>query len=199
MPLPEDQGPGRDIHADRHRRHPGAFCRLEISPSPSGEADSDRLTNTCRQPRHPSTPANNQEWRAEFEAPESLQRNVIYFHGLWAIGSESARHAVETDHLDHYLALKYSARSVNAVLTSDSGETYQVIVTVNGDYLTEENKGADVIIADDGVSYIEVIDPKLYRIVEHPTWEGSQVLKLSSTSDDFGLFSFTFGVYEDGF
>ena len=88
---------------------------------------------------------------------------------------------------------------MNAVLTSDSGEPYQVRVTVNGDYLTEENKGADVIIGDDGTSYIEVTTPKLYKIVEHPTWEASQILRLSSMSDDFGLFSFTFGVYEDGF
>ena len=135
----------------------------------------------------------------DFEAPAALQRNLIYFHGPWAIGPESARHAEATGHFDHYLALKYSARSVNAVLTSDSGEPYRVRVTVNGDYLTDENKGADVIIGADGISYIEVTTPKLYKIVEHPTWEASQILRLSSMSNDFGLFSFTFGVYEDGF
>lgn len=136
---------------------------------------------------------------AQFVAPESLQRNVIYFHGPWAIGPESARHAQESDNYDDYITLKYSARSVNAVLTSDSGVNYQVLVTINDEYLTEDNRGADVIIDDDGVSYIEVTTPKLYKLVEHPTWEASQVLRLSSLSDDFGLFSFTFGVYEDGF
>ena len=136
---------------------------------------------------------------AQFVAPPSLQRNVIYFHGPWAIGPESARHAQESDNYDDYITLKYSSRSVNAVLTSDSGVPYQVLVTVNDEYLTEENRGADVIIDDDGVSYIEVTTPKLYKLVEHPTWEASQVLRLSSLSDDFGLFSFTFGVYEDGF
>ena len=135
----------------------------------------------------------------EFMAPETPDRNLIYFNGPWAIGQESARHAVETDHFDHYLELNYSARSVNAVLTSDSGEPYQVRVTVNGEYLTEENRGADVIIDEDGVSYLQVTDPKLYKIVEHPTWEGGQLLRLASMSDDFGLFSFTFGVYEDGY
>ena len=70
---------------------------------------------------------------------------------------------------------------------------------MNGEYLTDENRGDDIIIDDDGVSYLQVTVPKLYKIVEHPTWEGGQVLRLASMSDDFGLFSFTFGVYEDGY
>ena len=97
------------------------------------------------------------------------------------------------------MELKYSARSVNAVLTSESGEPYTVRVTVNGEYLTDENRGADVAIDGDGVSYLEVTDPKLYKIVEHADWQGGQVLRLASMSGDFGLFSFTFGVYEDGY
>ena len=136
---------------------------------------------------------------AQFTAPDSLESNLIYFQGPWAIGPESARHAVETGHHDDYLALVYSARSVNAVLTSDSGEPYQVRITVNGEYLTDDNKGDDIIIGDDGVSYLQVTDPKLYKIVEHSDWQGQQELRMSSTSDDFGLYSFTFGIYEDGY
>ena len=136
---------------------------------------------------------------AEFDAPEELEPNLIYFNGPWAIGPESARHAQMTSHHEDYLSLVYSARSVNAVLTSESGETYQVRVTVNGEYLNDENKGDDVTIAEDGVSYLEVTEPKLYKIVEHADWQGRQELRLSSTSSDFGLFSFTFGVYEDGY
>ncbi len=136
---------------------------------------------------------------AEFEAPEELDPNVIYFNGPWAIGPESARHAESTDHHDDHLSLIYSARSVNAVLTSESGQPYRVRVTVNGEYLTEENRGDDITIGDDGVSYLEVTEPKLYKIVEHEDWQGEQELRLSSTSSDFGLYSFTFGVYEDGY
>ena len=198
LPLPEDQGRdetfmqrGTDV-----TRELFAGWKFTVTQQRGGFGQPDEYLQAAKA----SFDTDEESGVAsEFEAPEALQRNLIYFNGLWTIGPESARHAVDTDHLDDYLALKYSARSVNAVLTSDSGEAYEVIVTVNGDYLTEENKGADVMIADDGVSYIEVIDPKLYSIVEHPTWEGSQVLRLSSTSDDFGLFSFTFGVYEDGF
>ena len=136
---------------------------------------------------------------AVFTAPESLEKNLIYFNGPWAIGPESARLAEETTHFDNYLSLVYSARSVNAVLTSESGEPYQVRVTVNGEYLSDDDKGDDVTIDEDGVSYLQVTEPKLYKIVEHSDWKGEQELRLSSMSDDFGLFSFTFGVYEDGY
>ena len=136
---------------------------------------------------------------AQFEAPGKLNPNLIYFHGPWAIGPESARHAEETTHLDNHLSLVYSARSVNAVLTSESGEPYEVRITVNGEYLTEDNKGDDIIIGDDGVSYLQVTEPKLYKIVEHSDWQGGQELRMASMSDDFGLYSFTFGVYEDGY
>jgi hypothetical protein len=136
---------------------------------------------------------------ARFEAPGKPEPNLIYFHGPWAIGPESARHAEMTRRHDNYLSLVYSARSVNAVVTSDSGEPYDVRITVNGEYLTAENKGDDIIIGEDGVSYLRVTEPKLYKIIEHDDWQGEQELRMSSTSDDFGLYSFTFGVYEDGY
>ena len=136
---------------------------------------------------------------AQFEAPGNLEPNLIYFNGPWAIGPESARHAEMTMHHDNYLSLVYSARSVNAVLTSDSGEPYEVQITINGEYLTDENRGDDITIGEDGVSYLRVTEPKLYKLVEHDDWQGEQELRMSSMSDDFGLYSFTFGVYEDGY
>ena len=198
LPLPEDQGrdetfmqKGTDV-----TRELFAGWKFSVAQQRGGFGQSDEYLEAAKA----SLDAGGQTGgTGEFEAPASLQRNLIYFNGPWAIGPENARHTERTNHHDHYLALKYSARSVNAVLTSDSGEPYRVRVTVNGQYLTEENKGADVIIGDDGESYIEVTDPRLYKVVEHPTWEASQILRLSSKSDDFGLFSFTFGVYEDGF
>ena len=135
----------------------------------------------------------------EFTMPESVTPNLIYFSGPWAIGPESATHARETEELNDYVLLAYSARSVNAVLTSESGEPYKVVVTVNNDYLTEENKGEDIIIGEDGVSYLMVDEPRAYKIVEQPNWEKGQFLQLFSMSDNFGLYSFTFGTYEDGF
>ena len=133
---------------------------------------------------------------ADFKAPDEFEPNRIYLQGPWYIGPESSRHAVDAPNFDDFLALVYSARTVNAVLTSDSGVPYKVRLTVGGEYLTEENKGEDVIIGSDGESYLWVTEPKMYSIVEHPTWVSRQELKMSSDSGDFGLFAFTFGIYQ---
>ena len=131
-----------------------------------------------------------------FQIPEILLPDLIYFNGLWNIGSENASHDRMTEDNEDYLAIVYSARSVNAVLTSDSGEDYRVRITMNGESLTDDNKGADVTIAPDGESYVLVTEPRLYNIVENPNYLQGQNLRMSSGSADFGLFAFTFGVYQ---
>ncbi|MBM3943360.1 MAG: redoxin domain-containing protein [SAR202 cluster bacterium] len=135
---------------------------------------------------------------AEFVIPEKLSPHLLYFQGPWFIGKESVRHARTTEQNQDYLALVYSAKSLNAVLTSDTGEPYKVRVKVEGKYLTEDNRGLDVTIGPDGESYIMVTEPRLYAIVDHPGYLPRQRLELSSNSDNFGLFAFTFGVYKEG-
>ena len=137
---------------------------------------------------------------AEFQTPSEVEVDHIYFQGPWAVGPESVQHARETESVtDDFVLLAYSARSVNAVLTSGSGDPYKVVVKINNEYLTDENKGEDIMIGEDGESYLMVSSPKAYKLVEHPTWMTNQYIQMFSTSDDFGLFSFTFGTYEDGF
>lgn len=124
----------------------------------------------------------------------------IYFQGPWAVGPENVRHARETDDIEEdFVLLPYSSRSVNAVLSSESGEPYKVVVKLNNEYLTEENKGQDITIGEDGVSYLMVDAARAYYLVEHPEWQENQYIQMFSNSDDFSLFSFTFGTYEDGF
>ena len=197
LPLPEDQARddvfrlGMDV-----TRELFAGWKFTAQQGRGGIGQGDEYLAAARESFNSPENASS---TAQFAAPDKQDRNLIYFNGPWAIGPESARHAEETTHLDHYLSLIYSARSVNAVLTSESGEPYRVQVTVNGEFLTDDNRGADITIDEDGVSYLEVTEPKLYKIVEHSDWQGEQVLRMASMSDDFGLFSFTFGVYEDGY
>ena len=136
---------------------------------------------------------------SQLTPPANITPSRIYFNGPWHIGPERARHAEQTDHLDDFVLLAYSARSVNAVLTSESGDPYKVVVTVDNQYLTDANKGDDIIIADNGESYLLVTEPKAYKIVEHSNWQENRVLQMFSMSNDFGLYSFTFGTYMDGF
>ena len=135
---------------------------------------------------------------ANFEAPAKLEAHHIYFQGPWRVEAERTKHARVTEDYADYIALQYSARSVNAVLTSDTGTDYRVRVTLDGEYLTEANKGADVRIDESGESYLLVDEPRLYEIIDSPAYTQRQELRLSSNSPDFGLFAFTFGVYREG-
>jgi thiol-disulfide isomerase/thioredoxin len=131
-------------------------------------------------------------------APEYLQPNLIYFHGLWSSEPQKARHARQTTDFEDYVALVFSARSVNAVLTTEAGEEHKVRVTMDGKYLTEENRGEDVIIGADGESYLWIDESRMYRVVENPNYAQRKTLRLSANSDRFGLYAFTFGIYQDG-
>lgn len=134
----------------------------------------------------------------DLEAPEDLKSCVIYFDGQWVVMPEHTKHGRTTTGFEDELSLVYSAPSLNAVLKSESGEPYAVRIKVDGEFLTEENKGQDVTISADGESFVTVDEPRMYRLVEAPTYTKDNLLTMSSNSDDFGIYSFTFGVYEIG-
>ena len=134
----------------------------------------------------------------QLAAPDYLQPNLLYFQGQWHSEPQGATHARTTANFEDYVALVYSARTVNAVLTNEAGEPYKVRVTMDGEYLTEENRGADVVIGADGESYLWVKESRLYRVVEHPAYVQRKELRLSANSDSFSLYAFTFGIYEEG-
>jgi hypothetical protein len=73
-----------------------------------------------------------------------------------------------------------------------------VLVTLDAENLTEQNKGADVMIDSNGESYLWVDEPRLYAVIETPNYVRRSTLKMASNSSDFGLYAFTFGIYEDG-
>ena len=125
--------------------------------------------------------------------------DLIYLQGPWYNGPESLKHGRETTGFDDYISLKYSAKSVNAVIKpeGDGSEPFKVLVTLDGEYLTNSNKGKDVVIEGDGRSFLNVDGPRLYSVIQAPSY-GTYKLKLSSNSAQFGLFAFTFGVYESG-
>ena len=110
---------------------------------------------------------------------------------------ESLRHGRDTNNYEDYMLLRFAAKSVNVVLTPERDETFKVMVKLDGEYLNEFNKGEDVVIEDDGKSYLIVDKARLYAVVEAPEY-GTYDLELSSNSSDFSLFAFTFGVYETG-
>jgi len=198
-PLPSDQkGDSASMQDGARMQTPELFAGWEftVSQRRGGIGQGDVYIEAAQAS---SESEDHEAAVAAFQVPSSVSVDHIYFQGPWAIGPESARHAREDTEYNDFVLLVYSARSVNTVLTSESGEPYKVVVTVNNEYLTEENKGDDIVIGEGGESYLIVTEPKAYKIVEHSEWQKHQILQMFSDSDDFGLFSFTFGSYEDGF
>ena len=132
------------------------------------------------------------------EAPDYLARDFLYFHGAWRNEDEFARHGRATEDFEDYVALVFSARTVNVVLSNEGGEPVKVRALLEGKYLTEENKGADVTIGPDGESYLWVDQSRMYRVVENPAYVQGMELRLSVKQENLGVYAFTFGIYAEG-
>ena len=142
----------------------------------------------------------NKDQVLEYTEPGSdHEDDFIYLSGPWRASEESLQYAPDGSggEYEDYLLLKFTARTANAVLTPEvGGEPFKVLVTLDDQPLTEENKGRDVVF-EDGQSYLLVDEPRLYSIVDAEEY-GTYVLKMSSNSPHFALFAFTFGIYAQG-
>ena len=130
----------------------------------------------------------------EYTDPGEHLNHHIYLHGLWHNGEESLRHARMTEDFEDYMALRFNAVDVNVVLRTRSETPYTVQVRMDGAPLTVEDAGSDIWFDDEGRSFITVDEPRLYGLVRLDAFEGHE-LTLSSNSDDFEVFAFTFGAY----
>lgn len=122
--------------------------------------------------------------------------NRIYLQGLWFNGLEELRHARETAGYEDYIALKFSATTVNAVVNPIVDAPFEVQVTIDGRPLAVEEAGPDVDVAD-GRSFFRVDEGRLYQVVSLSEYS-THDLRLSSNSDNFALFAFTFGANQEG-
>ena len=128
----------------------------------------------------------------------SYNPQQFFLQGEWTNGAEAIIHARKTQNPEDYIALLMEARSVNVVVEPQKPEYFRVFVTLDDEPLTREDAGEDIKFDMDGNSYFIVNGARMYRIVEQDTFR-ARVLKLSSTSDAFAVFAFTFGIYDGGF
>ena len=129
--------------------------------------------------------------------PGDHKNHLLYLEGLWTKDSESLTHARTTQDLEDYIALKFYGTTVNVVVYHDGNDPVKVVATLNGDNVPEEFSGDDIQRDDDGTSFFLIDEPRMYRVVELPEYNGFE-LKLHSNSDRFSVFAFTFGSYIEG-
>ena len=115
--------------------------------------------------------------------------HLVYLSGDWAQHKEYLKHEKEQN---GYISLRYAARRANIVLSSASGKSYKVIVTVDNKPVTGTTKGKDIITdKKTGETYILVDRPDMYNLTNSKDFEKHE-LRLITNSDDFVIYTFTF-------
>ena len=131
-----------------------------------------------------------------FELPETLNNNFLYFHGTWTPTLEHMRHSRETENFEDFVALRYNGTSVNVVLEAED-EPYRVYITQDEVPVPEADWGRDIQADEEGNTFVLVEKDRMYRLIESPEYSGHE-LRLTSNSEDFIVFAFTFGSYPTG-
>ncbi|MDE2860452.1 MAG: redoxin domain-containing protein [Chloroflexota bacterium] len=132
-----------------------------------------------------------------YQDPGDHRNHLLYLHGLWTKELENVTHARTTENLEDYIGLRFNGTTVNVVINFEDGEPFKVVATLDDQPIPEGYGGADIMHDENGMSYFLVDEPRMYRVVELPEYNGLE-LKLSSNSEDFSVFAFTFGSYVEG-
>ncbi len=184
-----DPGPSRDIQAESGDIKTGQTRELFTGLNFNFNAQTPFIIQT----EYYTTPAGTP---ILLEDPGEHLNHFLYLHGMWYSGPGDARHARVTDDLKDYMGLKYFGTSVNVVLGAGD-EPYRVYITVDDAPIPLADRGADIEEDEAGATFITVELDRMYGIVDSPEYGGHE-MKLSSNSDQFSVFAFTFGAYGVG-
>ena len=130
--------------------------------------------------------------------PDVLSSDKIYLNGEWQIEEENVTHSRDSTDSSDFVAIKYSSKTVNVVMSSSTPTLQKIWVTVNGDWLTDQNKCDDVLLESTGESYLWIDKPQMYKVINHGKYEKDMTLNLATDSMGSQFYAFTFGVYEEG-
>ncbi|MGH9374967.1 MAG: hypothetical protein ACRD1J_02240, partial [Terriglobia bacterium] len=72
------------------------------------------------------------------------------------------------------------------------GHPERLYITQDGKDLTQANKGVDVRFDAQGHSYVEVREPRMYYLIQNPSF-GSHTVTLRPSAPGITVNSFTFG------
>ena len=138
------------------------------------------------------------EYKDLYAETDSYPPQKFVLNGLWRNEREAIVHARETDDLSDYIALRFHGRSANVVIDPPEPDEFRVYVELDHRPLAENEVGVDIEFDEEGRSYFDVKEGRMYKILETPEYVET-TLKLSSDSPNFAIFAFTFGTYDGGF
>ncbi len=136
-----------------------------------------------------------------YELPPREQRRpgAFYLEGFWQAAPE---HFAFAGQEGGWLAVPYDGAGANAVLSPSGDEVAlrlgllpdrerRVLVKQDNAWLTPANAGRDIRIDDDGLSYVDVIRPRLYELVRNDDF-GRHELQFVVQASGVAVYTFTF-------
>jgi thiol-disulfide isomerase/thioredoxin len=124
---------------------------------------------------------------ADFLPPHSPPDGGVMLVGRWRVekdGVSAEGHGAAAE-------VRYHARSLYAVLSSESGKAVRVNFFQDGSSLPKESAGSDVKFDAKG-AYAEVGEARMYYLVRSPALS-AHLFSMQSESSGFTLHSFTYG------
>ncbi len=128
--------------------------------------------------------------KSEYRDPGNHANGKYYLSGTWLTTPQFVQHGRVSTTPEDYIAIKYHAMEVNAVMGANG--ISRVYVKQYNNWLENKNKGKDVKFDEEGRSYVDVSEARMYNIVKSPTF-GMHELQLLPLGDDIQVFTFTFG------
>lgn len=130
-----------------------------------------------------------------FQPPKDIEQNRFYFVGEWKIEPEFAELVGDgglPDGAAGKLIIRYKANKINMVLDTKDGASVPLELKLDGVYLTEQNKGADVIL-ESGKSIAHINSSAFYNFVDTGDEYDWHTLEIIINSPGLKAFTFTFG------
>ena len=119
------------------------------------------------------------------------EEDLVYLNGHFRIDGECIEHTKKTSSATEYLAIKYSAFSVNVVVENSGTRSSKLFIELDGHPLPEDMAGEDVSF-EKGQAIVRVTKSRMYRIVDSDTYHKG-MLKIKIVDSGVRFFAFTFG------
>lgn len=173
--LPDPMKPVRDMDT------PGVHC-YRVSPELYFGYSRGKLGNTGEVKKDEAQ---------EFKSPDITQEDTIYVEGRWISSAEYMAPALNNSSEIAHVYLKYTSSEVNLVINPEKDKGFKVYILQDSKHLDREYAGDDVEFDPDGESYIIVREPKMYNLIKNED-VGSHLLQISTNSNGFSAYAFTF-------
>jgi len=121
----------------------------------------------------------------------------LYLQGPWLDTGQAMEFATADTAADDYVALRYHALDVVAVLKPEAGKPVTVYVKHDGKPLAKEDAGTDILYDDSGRAYVDVDSPREYDLVRNRHY-GAHDLELHPVQYGLGVYTFDFEACEVG-